>query len=139
MQLLIRSGKGNKDRCVPLPEPILGQLRQFWLTHRHAVYVFPKRHRGGAVPGATGSMLSKSVGRAFGAARADSGVTKAATVHSLRHSWATHLLEAGVPVQLIQQWMGHSSPRTTALYTHLSQQVEASALDKLSQLLAGML
>jgi site-specific recombinase XerD len=84
-------------------------------------------------------MLTDSVGRAFRAARADSGVTKAATVHSLRHSWATHLLEAGVPLQLIQQWMGHSSPRTTALYTHLSQQVEASALDKLSQLLAGML
>lgn len=139
MQLLIRSGKGNKDRCIPLPEPILVQLRQFWLTHRHAVYVFPKRHRGGAVPGATGTMLPKSVGRAFRAARADSGVTKAATVHSLRHSWATHLLEAGVPLQLIQQWMGHSSPRTTALYTHLSQQAEASALDKLSQLLAGVL
>jgi integrase/recombinase XerD len=139
MQLLIRSAKGNKDRCVPLPEPLLVQLRQFWLSHRHPVYLFPKRNRGGAVPTASGPMLTRSVGNAFCAARLDSGVTKAATVHTLRHSWATHLLEAEVPLPLIQQWLGHRSLRTTALYTHLTQQIEASALDKLSELLVGLL
>lgn len=139
MQLLIRSAKGNKDRCVPLPKPILPQLRQFWLSHRHAVYVFPKRHRGGADPTADGPMRTDAVGNAFRAARLESGVTKAATVHTLRHSWATHLLEAGVPLPLIQQWLGHRSLRSTALYTHLTQRIEASALDKLSELLAGLL
>jgi integrase/recombinase XerD len=138
MQLLIRSSKGNKDRCVPLPGPILLQLRQVWLTHRHPVYVFPQRGRGGAKPAATQPMTARSSERAFKAALTASEVTKAATVHTLRHSWATHLLEAGVPLLLIQQWLGHSSPQTTALYTHLTQQIEAQALDKLSELIAGL-
>jgi site-specific recombinase XerD len=84
-------------------------------------------------------MHPDAMGNAFRAACLESGVRKAATVHTLRHSWATHLLEAGVPLPLIQRWLGHSSPRTTALYTHLTQQIEASALDKLGELLAGLL
>jgi site-specific recombinase XerD len=84
-------------------------------------------------------MNPNSVGKAFRVARLESGVTKAATVHTLRHSWATHLLEAGVPLPVIQQWMGHASLRSTMLYTHLTQRIEASALDKLSELLAGLL
>lgn len=139
MQLLIRSAKGNKDRYVPLPKLLLPQLRQFWLSHRHPVYVFPKGHRGGPDPQADGPMNTDPVGKAFRAARLESGVTKAATVHTLRHSWATHLLEAGVPLPVIQQWMGHASLRSTMLYTHLTQRIEASALDKLSELLAGLL
>lgn len=139
MQLLIRSAKGNKDRYVPLPQPLLPQLRHFWLSHRHPVYLFPQRHRGVVDSTATAPMHPNAVLNAFHAARLDSGVTKAATVHTLRHSWATHLVEAGVPLPLIQRWLGHSSPRTTALYTHLTQQIEASALDKLGELLAGLL
>lgn len=138
MKLYVRCGKGNKDRCVPLPELTLLQLRQFWVTHRHPVYLFPKRTRGGIVAEATQGMSSTCVADAFRAALAESGVTKAATVHTLRHSWATHLLEAGVPLRLIQQWLGHSSPKTTALYTHVTHQTEASALDKLSALLEGL-
>lgn len=138
MQLVIRSSKGNKDRCVPLPEPILQQLRQFWLTHRHPVYVFPHRGRGGVKPDAAQSMTTRSSAVAFKAALVESGVTKAATVHTLRHSWATHLLEAGVPLRLIQQWLGHSSPKTTALYTHVTRPAEALALDKLGELIARL-
>lgn len=138
MQVLIRSSKGNKDRYVPLPALILVQLRQFWLTHHHPVYVFPKRHRGGVDSEAESSMSRAQVWRVFKATLAESGVRKAATVHTLRHSWATHLLEAGVPLRLIQQWMGHSSPKTTLLYTHVTQQAEAIALDKLSELIAGL-
>lgn len=138
MQLLIRSSKGNKDRCVPLPEPILLQLRQYWRTHRHPVYVFPKRARWDVVPETTHPMSRQHIWGVFKAALAESGVRKAATVHTLRHSWATHLLEAGVPLRLIQQWLGHSSPKTTMLYTHLTQQAEANALTKLSELIAGL-
>ncbi len=139
MQLLIRSSKGNKDRCLPLPEPILLQLRQYWRTHCHSIYVFPKRARWGVVPETASTMSRQHLWGVFKAALAESGIRKAATVHTLRHSWATHLLEACVPLRLIQQWMGHSSPKTTALYIHLTQQAEAQALDKLSELIAGLI
>jgi site-specific recombinase XerD len=83
-------------------------------------------------------MSREQVWRVFKATLGESGVRKPATVHTLRHSWATHLLEAGVPLRLIQQWMGHSSPKTTMLYTHVTQQAEAIALDKLSELIASL-
>lgn len=102
MQLLIRTSKGNKDRCVPLPEPVLMQLRQYWLTHRHPKYVFPKRARYDVVPETQQTMSRQHIWGVFKAAVAESGVRKAATVHTLRHSWATHLMEAGVPLRLIQ-------------------------------------
>ncbi len=137
MQLHIRSGKGNKDRRVPLPEQSLIQLRQFWVTHHHPVWLFPKRNRGGVIPRAESAMATESVGRAFKAALAESGISKAATVHTLRHSWATHLLEAGVHLRLIQQWLGHSSLNTTAHYTHLTQQAETRAAIQVNDLIAG--
>jgi site-specific recombinase XerD len=138
MQLHIRSGKGNKDRRVPLPEQSLQALRQFWVTHRHPVWLFPKQIRGSVIPEAQNAMSTRSVGNAFKAALAESAVTKAATVHTLRHSWATHLLEAGVHLRLIQQWLGHSSPQTTARYTHLTQQAEALAVTQVNELIAGL-
>jgi site-specific recombinase XerD len=138
MQVLIRASKGLKDRYVPLPEPILVQLRHFWVTHRHPVYLFPQRSRWGVEPTADRPMSAPTVSRAFQAARKESGINKAASVHTLRHSWATHLLEAGVPLRVIQQWLGHSSPKTTALYTHITQQTAARALDKLSELIASL-
>ena len=134
MQLQIRASKGNKDRYVPLPAPILDQLRQYWLTHRHPVYIFPKQGR----PTATDTLSRKTIWNIFKAALAESGVRKDATVHTLRHSWATHLLEAGVPLTLLQRWLGHNSPRTTLLYTHVTQQAEAQAIKALYDLIAGL-
>jgi integrase/recombinase XerD len=134
MQLQIRASKGDKDRYVPLPALILDQLRQYWLTHRHPVYVFPKQGRATA----TDTLSRKTVWRIFKAALAESGVGKDATVHTLRHSWATHLLEAGVPLRLLQRWLGHNSPRMTVLYTHVTQQAEAQALKALYDLIAGL-
>jgi site-specific recombinase XerD len=78
------------------------------------------------------------VREAFKAALAESKVTKAATVHTLRHSWATHLLEAGVHLRLIQLWLGHSSPKTTALYTHMTRKAEEVALDTINDLMANL-
>jgi site-specific recombinase XerD len=97
MVVHVRHGKGAKDRYVPLPESTLKLLRQYWCTHRHALWLFPARTRAGVPPStATTPMSVSGVQRAFKAALQESGVQKPATVHTLRHSYATHLLEAGV-------------------------------------------
>ncbi len=137
MLIHIRSGKGGKDRYVPLPQRTRAQLRAHWVTHRHPVWLFPARWSvaGGPPQGAPGPMAVRGVQRAFQAAVVDSGLHKHATVHTLRHSWATHLLEAGVNLRLIQVWLGHTSPSTTAVYTHLTQKAEALATDAINRLL----
>ena len=76
-------------------------------------------------------MPRNSVQDAFRAALTASGLTKRASVHTLRHSYATHLLEAGVNLRLIQDYLGHDSPTTTALYTHLTVKADALARDAL--------
>ena len=138
MQIHVRLGKGNKDRYVPLPNQTLAQLRCFWKTHRHPVWLFPARRRGGVQVEAKTAMSVEGVREAFKAALAESGVNKKATVHTLRHSWATHLLEAGVHLRLIQFWLGHSSPKTTAVYTHLTRKAEEVALGTINDLMAAL-
>lgn len=83
-------------------------------------------------------MSLSSVQRAFRAAVKESGVTKQATVHTLRHSWATHMLEAGVNLRVIQVYLGHSSPRTTALYTHLTRKAEVPAIEAIHEILSEL-
>ena len=73
--------------------------------------------------------------RAFGRAVRESGVVKRAHVHTLRHSYATHLLEAGVPLVIIQEYLGHSSPSTTAVYTHVTRELRAAAVDPINDLM----
>jgi integrase/recombinase XerD len=117
----VRHGKGGKDRYVPLPQRTLFQLRGFWKTHRNPVFLFPAPERGAvAMPVATRPMHHSGVQKAFRKAVSDTGIHKVCSVHSLRHSWATHLLEAGVNQRVIQEYLGHSSPATTAIYTHLT-------------------
>jgi integrase/recombinase XerD len=129
MCIHICGSKGNKDRYVPLPQPALELLRTHWRTHRDPIWLFPAHHPGTNRPGlnASSAMSRAGLQRAFLKAVAESGCRKHATVHTLRHSWATHLLEAGVNLRVIQVWLGHRSPTTTAVYTHLTQQAEAIA------------
>jgi len=137
-QLLhIRQAKGAKDRYVPLPQTVLPLLRQHWASHRHPSLLFPSRH-GCRQQSAQQAMHATSVQRAFKAALAASPVAKRATVHTLRHSWATHLLEAGVNLRLIQVWLGHKSLRTTAIYTHLTRHAETLAQEKIDSLMADL-
>jgi site-specific recombinase XerD len=137
MVLHVRGGKGGKDRYVPLPAATLALLRQYWVTHRHPRLLFPSRSNrlGGAPAEAPKPMCASSVGRAFKAALAESGIRKRATVHTLRHSYATHLLEAGVGLRLIQAYLGHGSPKTTAIYTHLTRPAEARAAEAINDLM----
>ena len=139
MQILIRAGKGNKDRAVPLPERTLVGLRAYWVTHRNPVWLFPTATSAGVGRStATAPISDHSVQKAFSLALAASSITKRASVHTLRHSWATHLLESGVNLRLIQIWMGHASLTTTALYTHLTQTAEQSALTAFDTRTSGM-
>jgi integrase/recombinase XerD len=133
--LHVRLGKGAKDRYVPLPERTIEMLRAYWITHRHPVWLFPARK---GVTTATGPMCESGVQRAFRAALQESGVQKPATVHTLRHSYATHLLEAGVNLRIIQVYLGHNSPSTTALYTHLTRPAELLATEVLNRLLQDL-
>jgi len=130
-------GKGNKDRQVPLSEPTLESLRAFWKLHRSQPWLFPGRMqpRGSQQ---NGPVEVRNVRSAFHAALEASGVRKPATVHSLRHSYATHLLEAGVQLRLIQEILGHNSPKTTAIYTHLTAEVRAQINDPLHALTDGL-
>ena len=137
MVIHVQGGKGAKDRYVPLVPQLLTLLRAHWRTHRHPLWLFPARRNVGQAV-ATHPLTPRSVQAALTAAVAECGFQKHITVHTLRHSWATHLLEAGVNLRLIQTWLGHSSPTTTALYTHLTPQTEAQATAALSQVLEGL-
>jgi integrase/recombinase XerD len=138
--LHIQSGKGNKDRYVPLPQSALLLLRAHWRTHRHPTWLFPALDRATlSVQTATKPMLEDGVQRAFRAAVQEAGIHKHATVHTLRHSWATHLLEAGVSLRQIQAWLGHNSLTTTSRYTHLTRSAEQRASQTLDHLLEGLL
>jgi len=128
-------GKGSQERDVPLPERTLGLLREFWRTHRSPEWLFPARLR---PDGSSQPVRPKNVQKAFGRALHQSGIPKAAHVHTLRHSYGTHLLEAGVNLRVIQCLLGHRSPRTTALYTHLTPQVIESVSHTLNQLVSAL-
>jgi site-specific recombinase XerD len=128
-------GKGSKERDVPLPERTLLLLRDFWRTHRSTPWLFPAPIQRGDDPQPADR---KNVQWAFRWALNESGVKKAAHVHSLRHSYATHLLEAGVNLRVIQCILGHQSPRTTAVYTHLTPQLMESVSRTVNQILATL-
>jgi len=139
MMLHVRQGKGSKDRYVPLPQQTLTQLRHFWLLHRHPRWLFPATAAASASMAEVAHPIStRTIQAAFTAAVKASGIRKRATVHTLRHSWATHLLEAGINLRFIQLWLGHSSLRTTLIYTHLTRYGESQATEVINRVMAGV-
>jgi integrase len=132
MMIHVHRGKGAKDRLVPLPQRTLERLRNHWKTHRNPRLIFPAQGRDGrAGPGASTPMAIASVQGALRSAKGRAGITKrGVSIHTLRHAYATHLLEAGVNLRVIQRHMGHSSLETTMVYLHLTHtgQEQAYAL-----------
>jgi len=116
MQVHIRDGKGGKDRLVPLPEHTLFAMRNYWKTHRHEHFIFPGTHTKTHTP-----MDKGSVQKALKRVLQDGQINKRISPHSLRHCFATHLLEQGLDLRSLQHLLGHASLNTTAKYTQLTQ------------------
>ena len=138
LMLYIHRGKGAKDRYVPLPKETLKLLRQYWKTHRNPQLIFPalgRGHTGG--PTATIPMNRASVQGALIRAVRKAGVTKKLSVHTLRHSYATHLLEQGVKIRVIQRYMGHKSLETTMRYLHLTGKGQEDAYQIIDSFMTG--
>ncbi len=112
MVVIVRQGKGQKDRLVPLSPRLLQELRDYWRMHRPPVWLFPGEC-------ADGTLCPVTVQRQCQVAAQRAGLTKRCTPHTLRHSYATHLLEAGVDLITLQAILGHHDLRTTAHYVHV--------------------
>lgn len=141
-RLHIRNAKGGKDRYVPLAPAMLEELRGWWRTHRNAKLIFPSPASPTqpvvqrCLSQTLVAMSAASVQEVFRLAQRASGVHVSATPHTLRHSYATHLLEEGVSLRQISIYLGHQSLDTTAIYTHLTAISEArtqAALKRLFQ------
>ncbi len=132
----VHRGKGAKDRYVPLPTRTLGVLRAYWATHRHPQWLFPAVGRDRrASTTATQPMHADSVDAALRRVVRQLGVRKRVSLHTLRHSYATHLLEAGVVLPRIQRYLGHSSLRSTMIYLHLTSQGQQQAIATIERLM----
>jgi integrase/recombinase XerD len=126
-QVFVRGGKGDKDRYTVIGEPALEALREYWRVYRPRDWLFP-----GIRPDE--HISPRTIQMVFQRARDKAGIRKNATVHTLRHSFATHLLEDGVDVRYIQELLGHEDIRTTQRYTHVSDPARVhSPLDKLKE------
>jgi integrase/recombinase XerD len=135
----VRRGKGKKDRYVPLPESNLRMLRRYWASHRNPTWIFPTPpHRCTDQSIAPDHMSASGVRQAFRLSLRDSGIQKLATVHTLRHSYATHLLEDGVSLPVIQAYLGHARISSTAIYLHLTAISEEAAVEAIDQLMADL-
>jgi integrase len=141
LQVHVHRGKGAKDRYVPLPAETLALLRTSWKTHRNQPWLFPATGRDQKQsPTATSPMSRASVQGAFRKAKHRAGITKTGVaIHTLRHSYATHLLEAGVNPRLIQRYLGHTQLETTMLYLHLTHKGHEEAYERLNALMHGLL
>ena len=131
MVVHVRGSKGLKDRDVPLPQHVLAQLRAYWAKHRPKTWLFPSQNP--MLP-----LRSGSARRCLQAALRGSGITKRVSCHTLRHSYATHLLEKGVDLRVIQGLLGHRSLRTTFVYLHLTQATMTAVQGTVDGLMADL-
>jgi site-specific recombinase XerD len=118
--LRVEQGKGRKDRYTLLGPRLLAELRHYWQVHRPAQpWLFPQRRKAAPMDPTTAQKI-------YYAAKRRAGITKAGGIHALRHSFATHLLEAGTDLPTLQRLLGHDSITTTMRYIHVTQQRAAT-------------
>lgn len=135
MQIMIRKGKGFKDRAIILSSLLLKVLREYWISckTKPIKYLFPGRNINQPLsPRAVQKMMSNLIKKA--------GIKKPASVHTLRHSFATHLLEAGTDIRKIQLLLGHKSLKTTSIYLHVATNYLSetkSPLDYIPEIIGG--
>jgi site-specific recombinase XerD len=130
MVVIVRSGKGNKDRHIPLPRRTLDLLRDYWHEHRPKTWLFN-------TPDGR-PLADHSVRYYLKKARQDAGIRKRVSCHTLRHSYATNLMAKGVDVRVIQVLLGHRSLKTTTLYLHMTSSVMKSVQEALNDLMADL-
>jgi len=126
MMISIRQAKGARDRMVPLSPVVLEMLREYYLQYKPKEYLFEGQYGGRYGERSLELVLKKVV--------ADAGIQKKINLHMLRHSYATHLMEAGTNLRFIQELLGHKSPKTTQIYTHVSSQALSKVISPLDRL-----
>ena len=136
----VHRGKGAKDRYVPLPDSTYALLRRYWVTHRNPRLIFPALGRGCNLgPTSLTPMAIDSVQGAFREAKIAAAIRKRRiSIHTLRHSYATHLLEAGVNIRAIQRYLGHSQLETTMVYLHLTSKGQEDAYGIINDVMKGL-
>jgi integrase/recombinase XerD len=125
-------GKGNKERIVPLPDILLEPMRELWLMHRHPTWLFPNQQGSNHIP-------SSTLGQAFRLACNATGLTDDVKPHSMRHGFATRLLENGVSIRTVQILLGHSSLRSTQIYTHLTEPLRHEVQERVNTVFADLM
>lgn len=142
MVIRVWKTKGGRPRTVPLSIPLLKALRQYWTTHRNPKLVFPFFGRAlkdqANISKTTRTMAHGSIQIAMSNAANELGILQQASPHILRHSYATHMLEYGINLRLIQLYLGHKSPSTTARYTHLTEASILQSQEALNKFTAGL-
>ncbi len=136
----VHHGKGAKDRVVPLPETTLNVLRNYWKTHRNSMWMFPALGKAGKDgPTAKRPVSETTVQGALRRAVMRLGLRKRVRTHTLRHSYATHMIEAGVPVRHVQECLGHVSLASTMIYLHITTHGREDSRRRMNQLMRGVL
>jgi site-specific recombinase XerD len=126
----VRGGKGNKDRYTVLSDVALDVIRGYYLAWKPEKYLFPGNRKGS-------HLSTRSVQNVVSEARKRAGIEKRFSTHSLRHSFATHLLESGTDLRYIQELLGHKSVRTTQIYTHVTRRDIARIISPLDRMMEG--
>jgi len=140
-KLWVRGGKGGRDRLVPICPVMVEDLRRYWRFHRHPLLLFPNVGRGShdradvaaRMRAATTPIPVSSLQRLIVVARKELGIPEA-TVHTLRHCFGTHLIEAGAPIHAVKELMGHRQIETTMIYLHLTHRIERDCRDLIQAL-----
>ena len=135
----VKNGKGQKDRLVPLPTSTLNILRAHYKTHRNPNFIFPAPGRGGVNEKLSDKHLpDSSIQTVLKKALREVNIIKNVSVHNLRHSYATHLLEAGIDIRIIQKYPGHKSITSTMIYTHLTPIIAENVQHKVDLLMSEL-